>query len=1002
MTNSTTDKTVLAYPEGECTILAEFRDLVAASPRQAPTGYEVGNLLGRGGEGEVHEANQLAFGRTVAIKTLRPGHDDERHVQRFQAEAAITAMLEHPNIVPVHDLCRDPQGFPQLVMKRVSGRTWRAIIEAGSATVDEQVEILLKVCDAVEFAHGLGMLHRDLKPENIMVGNHGEVLVMDWGCAAHVGPQRPHPFVPLLCELSGASGTPSYMSPEQARADHAACGTWSDVHLLGASLYHVLTGSAPRRGADVRGILASAMCGDPIDDPSVRAGKRVSLELGSVALAALHPDPAKRTTTVQGFAQALRRYVEHREVHTLVANARQEHEQARAGGAGSRAADDGYRRALSTIEQAVRLWPELVSARRLEVSIGLDAARHAAATGALQQALRLAQATHGAADRLGDGKLSQQASELAEQATVQQSHLQRREQTQRRMRVIAMVAGLCAVMSLVIGIVLVWRESARTAVALNTAEANLLRANSEHAARQAGERLAAPALLAQARELAQQRQFAEGLPLADAAIGFAPSDPQPLLLKAQLLIALARRAEAVIVLDAALAIRPDANVSELRRLCAESPINADARMAEVLVRMGARAVASTLHVSADQRTALAISHLRQAWPSLPATSVRTGRDDMLTVILTAGDVLINSLEPLRGLPISSLDITGQKQVRDLGPLVGLPLTFLAARFTGVRDFSPLQKLPLRRLYLGWYESGFDVTKVRGLQLEALDAPCFSTVDLAALAGMPLKELRLWGCDQLRDISALKNMPLEQLTLAAPDAGTRTLSDLSPLAGLMLTELNLSWQQGVTSLEPLRGQQPKRLVLHGTSVKDLSPVMSPLLRHLAAGFAPITDVRPLLTTQIESLDFSPQYVTQGLDELISLPSMRAICGYKPDDFRRWRQLCGELSEHNPGFTWFLSAVFTDGHLREARVFMPLISLAPLANYADLRVLHLTGTIGDLQPLAKLPLVELVCAPTRDAVGLAAIRTMASLLRIGTTAKTLRPAAEFWRDFDARIR
>lgn len=999
------DQTVLTHPEGERTIFVVLPSDVSPSTvpdqtlEQPSVGYQLGSLLGRGGEGEVHEAKQLSFGRTVAIKTLRHGRDDHSQIVRFHAEAAITALLEHPNIVPVHDLRVDGNGFPQLVMKRVSGNTWRALIEQGTLTSDEHVSILLKVCDALEFAHGLGVLHRDLKPENVMVGAHGEVLVMDWGCAAYVGPTRPHPLVPLVTELSGASGTPSYMSPEQARADHAACGPTSDVYLLAGCLYHALAGSAPRRGDSVRNLLASAMCGDPLDEPSVRAGKRISLELSSIAMAGLHPDPLTRTRTVAAFAKSLRRYLDHREVIELVADARRQHDRARAGGPD---ADDAYRRAISTIEQAVRLWPELASARRLEVALGLDATRHACTVGALHQAQRLASATQAAAERLGDKESTQQANRLALQAANQELALQRRERNQRTVRIAAVIAVMCAVMFLAIGMGLVWRESARTAQALATAEKNLERANRERAAREAGELLATPALLAQARELAQQRRFADGIPLVEAAIGFAPADPQPLILKAQLLIALTRRAEAITVLDVALALRPDPAVTELRGLCAEPPVDAEARLADVLVRMGARAVASSLNLAADQRVALALAQLRQAWPTLPSSNVQVLSDGTLSLNLIAGALRIDSLEPVRGLPISVLDITGQQQVRDLGPVRDLPLTSLTARGTGVRDFSALRGLRLRRLYLGWYEVGFELALLRSANLEVLDAPGAGWVDLTGLAGMPVRELRLYGCDKLTDIGALKAMPLEFLTLEAPKPGVRTLTDLSPLAGKALSELSLPWQQGISSLAPLRGAPLRRLVLHGTSVSDLTPVMSSALRHVATGLAPVTDLRPLLSTPVEVADFSPQYVKHGLEELLALPSLRVVCGYKPDDFRRWMQVASALAAANPGFGWSMNATFAEGKLVELQVHSSVKSLGPLATQTDLRALHLVGSLADLRPLAHLRLSELVCTPNRDAQGMEAIRQMPSLQRIGSSAQTIRPVADFWREWDAARR
>jgi hypothetical protein len=991
-----TKQTDHGIPAAECTVPLPSLDAVVGI-RPSATGYALGNLLGRGGEGEVHEACQLSFGRMVAIKTLRTGNDDLRQVQRFQAEAAITALLEHPNIIPVHDLRDDVAGRPQLVMKRVTGRNWRTLLMTTPMTVDEHVGILLKVCDAMEFAHSQGVLHRDLKPENIMVGEHGEVLVMDWGCAVHVGPERPHPDVRLLHELHGASGTPAYLSPEQASGDHAACGPWSDVYLLGGMLYHVLAGHPPRHGEDVRGLIADAVCGNPIPEPTPRDGKRLSSELTAVAMAALHPDPAKRTRSVTGFAVGLRLYLEHRAVLDLVNEARREQQVALAGGP---AAEDAYRRALCAVEQAVRLWPELVAARRLQLALGLDTARYALGVGSLRAAVHQAQVTAAAAERFGDTQTAQQAGRLAAQAKAREVAVANRERSLHRLRRTAVIAAAAAGVILLSGVVLLWRASSRTAEALAEAQSNLELAASERRERIDSEHQAAPALLAQARELAGQRRFADGLPLTDLAAVFAPADPQPLLLKAELLIAMGQRSAAVAILDAALALGADADARELRRLCADPPADVEARLAKVLVHMGAGAAAAALNLAAGQRVELAIAQLRRQWPTLATGAVRAQPDDTLAVQLQASELRIDSLEPLRGLPVSWLDVTGQDRLRDLTPLADLPLVTLVARMTGVRDFSVLRRLPLRSLQLGWYDGGFDLDQVRGLRLEQLDAPGTGATDLGALAGMPLRELRLWGCDRLADISAVGPMPLEIFSLEAPRTGSRALSDLSPLRGKSLSELGLSWQQAVTDLSPLQGMTPRRINLNGTAVANLAPVISPALRNVAIGMTRVSDLRPLLDLPIETLDCSPQSIKTGLDEIIALPSMRAVCRYKPADFRCFLDALRAIADADPAFPWAATAGFSEGRLVELRLPNAIRTLDPLAGLVDLRILHLSGQPDDLRPLAKLHLVELVVNPARQAQGLDGLRQMTTLQRIGSSAQTVRPAADFWRDLDAK--
>jgi hypothetical protein len=950
------------------------------------TGYALEGLLGRGGQGEVHGARQLALGRTVAVKRLRPGCDGSDDERRFRAEAAVTALLEHPNIVPVHDLGRDPDGRLQLVMKRVSGRTWSEALLDSRLEVDAHVEILLKVCDAMSFAHSLGVLHRDLKPDNIMIGAHGEVVVMDWGCAVHAGTLPPHPDMPCLRDQDGISGTPAYMAPEQARGDHAACGPWSDVHLLGGILYRILAGRPPRHGPDARTTVLAAAAGETVTDPALHADRRVSLELSSIAMAALHPDPAVRTASVDAFAAALRLYREHREVLQLVNTARREHEAARAGGAG---ADDAYRRALCTIEQAVRLWPALVAARRLEVAIGLDAARHALVTDACRQAVLLAGAAIAAARGIDDAAAAAEAERIAAAAASREVALRRRDLGMRRLRWIAGVAIGLAVVSLAAGFLWTWR-------ALASSEASLQRAEHEHAARVEAERRTVPALLAQVRELARAGSFGEAQTLARTAAGFAPDDPRPLVAGAAMDIALGHRAAAVTACDAALALQADAQIGELRRLCADSGPATDAALADLLCRMGQPEVAATLDLAGERRVEVATAHLRRHWPSLPAGALRALPDGTLLLTATGSELKLESLEPLRGLPLSSLDISGQDRVHDLGPLAGLPLQTLIARSTGVRDFSVLRSLRLRRLALGWYGSGFSLELVRGMPLELLDATGLGCTDLSAIAGMPLRELRLYGCDRLTDLTALRGMPLGILTLEAPRPGSATLRDLSPLAGLPLSEVNLSWQQGVADLDPLAGAPIRRLILNGTAVDDLRPVISPSLRNLAIGMTPLRDLRPLIGVPLETLDCALQNNADGLEQLLQQPGLRQICGFRREDFPRWLALSRAIEAANPDYAWTATGSFREGRLVELRLLKPLRDLAPLAGLADLRVLQLSGSPSDLRPIAGLRLEELVFTPAPGARGLVELRAMTTLKRIGATPQTLRAAADYWRD------
>ncbi|MGE0431765.1 MAG: serine/threonine-protein kinase [Planctomycetota bacterium] len=240
-------------------------------------------VIGEGGSAVVRTARDLSLRRDLAIKQLRNPGDDRARV-RFIDEAQITSQLQHPNIIPVHELALDDSGAPFIAMKHVHGQSLRDVIielhaEGGphgapDAASNERrlLEIFLKVCDAMAYAHSRRVIHRDLKPLNIMVGEFGEVLVMDWGLA--------RPFSPLEAQMKfsahpvtsdrrlagidqtshdgGAIGTLSYMSPEQA-AGQTNLDARTDIYSLGAILYAMLTGYAPFTGK-IRSRFASACC----------------------------------------------------------------------------------------------------------------------------------------------------------------------------------------------------------------------------------------------------------------------------------------------------------------------------------------------------------------------------------------------------------------------------------------------------------------------------------------------------------------------------------------------------------------------------------------------------------------------------------------------------------------------------------------------------------------------------------------------------------------------
>src|SRR4051795_11641567 len=201
------------------------------APDLSGTRYEILGELGRGGMGIVYLARDTALDREIALKIVDRGAPGTRtdSPDALAHEARILARLEHPGIVPVHDFGELPDGRLYYAMKRVRGDRLDRWVSAGHELADS-LTVFLRVCEAVAFAHAHGVVHRDLKPENVMVGEFGEVLVLDWGIAELRGARG---------ELHGASGaiagTPDYMAPEQARGD-AAIDHRADVFALGLML----------------------------------------------------------------------------------------------------------------------------------------------------------------------------------------------------------------------------------------------------------------------------------------------------------------------------------------------------------------------------------------------------------------------------------------------------------------------------------------------------------------------------------------------------------------------------------------------------------------------------------------------------------------------------------------------------------------------------------------------------------------------------------------------
>jgi serine/threonine protein kinase len=300
-------------------------DPTATALFETPTRYADRRVLGAGGMGEVRLTSDLWIGRDVAMKVVRSGAGSAADARgRFLREARLQGQLEHPSVVPVYDLGRTPAGEAFFTMKRVGGHTLERIL-VGLVEGDREMtaaytrrrllSAMSQVCLAVAYAHSRGVVHRDLKPANVMLGDFGEVYVLDWGVAKIAG----------AAEVTGDAisgdkdgvktragaivGTPGYMSPEQARGEVEGVGPASDVYALGAMLFEAILLEPLHTGTSPHALVASSQ--RPMDPPSRRKpAADVPPELDAICARATALAPEDRYPSARALHEAIERYLD--------------------------------------------------------------------------------------------------------------------------------------------------------------------------------------------------------------------------------------------------------------------------------------------------------------------------------------------------------------------------------------------------------------------------------------------------------------------------------------------------------------------------------------------------------------------------------------------------------------------------------------------------------------------------------------------------------------------
>jgi serine/threonine protein kinase/formylglycine-generating enzyme required for sulfatase activity len=294
--------------------------------------FDVKDEIGSGSQGSIIRIHDRDAHRDVALKTLKHQKPDLDEVSRFIHEAQITAQLEHPGIVPVHDIGVLADGTVYYTMKRIEGESLADRLARDGGKPEQRVELIslfLRACEAMAFAHSRNVIHRDLKPRNIMLGAFGEVMVLDWGLAKVVGSGYvPHDRVreapspesdgDIHRTMDGyAVGTPAYMSPEQAQGSSSTLvvDQRCDIYALGVILYEIVSGVSPYQRGNIRGTLEQAAQGRwmPLDQQP--KGTELPRPLVAIVHKAMSHNPALRYQNVAELVDDLRRFLRGSAVH---------------------------------------------------------------------------------------------------------------------------------------------------------------------------------------------------------------------------------------------------------------------------------------------------------------------------------------------------------------------------------------------------------------------------------------------------------------------------------------------------------------------------------------------------------------------------------------------------------------------------------------------------------------------------------------------------------------